>query len=76
MCYLIESGYVKNFLCSKVTPAGLTWGGCNQYLKALKKIGYTAKSGRLWTITWTGMGYYATFMDEFNRKYRTGFEWK
>jgi hypothetical protein len=76
MCYLIESGHIKNFLCSKVTPAGITWGGTNQYLRSLKRIGYTIKQGRLWTITPAGMKYHSTFMERFNRTHRGVFLWK
>jgi len=76
LAYLIENGHTRDFLCSTVVPPGLTWGGANKYLQALRKIGYTAKSGRLWTITEAGGRYYTTFRAEFDRTYRVGFRWK
>ena len=76
LCYLIENGNVKNFLCSKATPKGITWGGTNQYLNKLKRICYAIKQGRLWTVTDLGLQYHATFMKEFNRNNRGTFFWR
>jgi hypothetical protein len=72
LCYLIENRHTRDFLCSKATPAGLTWGGCNKYLFALKQIGYTSKQGRLWTITPAELQYHRAFMERFNRTHRGG----
>jgi len=76
LAYLIENGHTRDFLCSTVVPPGLTWGGANKYLQALKRIGYTAKNKRLWTVTERGREYYATFMKEFNMTHRTRFWWR
>jgi hypothetical protein len=55
---------------------GLSWELANQYLNSLKKIGYTSKQGRLWTITDRGMQYYVTFIKEFNKNNKGTFFWR
>ncbi len=74
--YLIENGFVKDFAVRSVMTNGLSWELANQYLKYLKKIGYTSKQGRLWCITDRGQVYYATFMKDLNRSWEKPFSWR
>lgn len=76
LSYLIENGHITDFTVRSIMTNGLSWGLANQYLKALKRIDYTSKQGRGWTITDKGRGYYGGFMEQFNKMHRGPFYWK
>lgn len=76
LAYLIETGHTKDFLTRSVVIQGLSWELANQYLKALQKIRYSTKKGRLWSITEEGMRYYSTFHQEFIRRLEGPFCWR
>ena len=76
LCYLMEQGFIKDFLTRSVMIRGLSWELANQYMNKLKRIAYATKQGRLWTITKEGQQNYAAFMKEFNRCQQGPFSWK
>ena len=76
LAYLVENGHIKDFPVRAVLVPGMSWALANQYLSKLHKLGFAARSRRLWTLTEAGLRYYAAFMEEFNRTYGTGFIWK
>ncbi|MEI6750763.1 MAG: hypothetical protein WCM93_16525 [Bacteroidota bacterium] len=67
LCYLIESEFTKEFRVKDIVIKGLPWTSGKRYLMALRGLRFTAKHGRLWSLTEEGRQYHATFMKGFDR---------
>ena len=76
LTFLIQTGHTKDFTVRSVMIKGLSWQLAYQFLKYLRRIGYTTKRGRLWSITDKGLEYHSRFMKEFNRIHEGPFSWR
>ncbi len=76
LCYLMESGFIKDFRVRDIVIKGLPWTSGKRYLEALRWLRLIDRQGRLWAVTGEGRQYHATFMKEFNRGNQGAFCWK
>jgi predicted transcriptional regulator len=76
LCYLVHSGYVKQFTVTGVLSPGLSWSLARQYLACLKMIGFTVKTGKYYMITPAGWKYYNLFMEEFTDRINAPAKWQ
>ncbi|MFC2102602.1 winged helix-turn-helix domain-containing protein [Bacteroidota bacterium] len=73
---LVENGHLEDFTVRQVMVKGLSWQNANQYLHALRCLGFATRKGHQWTVTDKGRDYYTKFMKEFKRASRGEFRWR
>jgi hypothetical protein len=68
--------FVQDFRVRDIVIKGLAWEAGKRYLMALRRVGFTTRKGRLWSITSAGQGYYSTFVREVIRCNEDPFFWR